>query len=203
MVRPVLIALGANIPLSNNDLMENLRHGASAMQACDNLRITNASGLYSTAPVGGKGLQPRYLNAVVQATCKLPPMQLLRLLKRIERETGRRQRGLNAPRPLDLDILDYRGQCIGRRVPHVRGHAKAQRRPTLMLPHPELHRRRFVLEPLLEIRPHWMHPVLGRSARQLGSRLPRPPGSIRRIQQTAASDDGSPWWCKGGRTQGR
>lgn len=191
MTRPVLIALGANIPLHNSCLIENLRHGASLIQTCGNLRITKMSGVYSTAPADTTGRQPRYVNAVIEASCPMPPGQLLRCLKRIEREAGRRQRGLNAPRPLDLDILDYRGQCLGSRRPRTRGQAKRQSRPILVLPHPELHRRRFVLEPLLEIRPHWVHPALGRSARQLVSRLPRPPGSITRLPSPTGDPD---WW---------
>jgi 2-amino-4-hydroxy-6-hydroxymethyldihydropteridine diphosphokinase len=89
---------------------------------------------------------------------------MLRLLKRIERRAGRRLGRRWGPRPLDIDILDYRGTRIGwpprRREPG-----------RLILPHPEMHRRVFVLVPLLEIAPHWRHPILGLGARALLSHL--------------------------------
>lgn len=177
----MLIAIGANLPLQNRGLLENLRHGVSALHSCDKLRIRRVSGVYSTAPVGGAGRQPRYLNAVIDVEGSIAPGQLLRLLKRIERAAGRRMRGLNAPRPLDLDVLEHGGRCLGwARVPVAR-RAPRRRAGAIVLPHPELHHRRFVLEPLIELRPQWMHPVLNRTALQLSRRLPRKPGSIRRV----------------------
>lgn len=177
----MLIAIGANLPLDTRGLLENLRLGASALQSCDKLRIRRVSGVYSTAPVGGAGRQPRYLNAVLDVEGSIAPGQLLRLLKRIERTAGRRMRGLNSPRPLDLDVLDQGGRCLGWPRARVARRAPKRRAGVILLPHPELHRRRFVLEPLIELSPRWMHPVLDRTALQLSRRLPRKPGSIRRV----------------------
>lgn len=193
MIRPVLIALGSNILIDSSGLHGNLNSSISALRSCDNLRIIEMSSLYSTAPVGGGGRQPSYLNAVVAVSCAIPPARLLRLLKQIERAAGRRKRGLNAARPIDLDIIDFGGQSLSWRRPLRRKPSKGRARPHLMLPHPELHRRRFVLEPLIDVAPHWVHPVLKRSARQLVSGLGRPPGSIRRISGRGAAGTGPQW----------
>ncbi|MDI7774361.1 2-amino-4-hydroxy-6-hydroxymethyldihydropteridine diphosphokinase [Asticcacaulis sp. EMRT-3] len=98
---------------------------------------------------------PPYYNAVMVVETELPPQALLALLHEVEREAGRlRQPGLlNAPRTLDLDLIAY-----GRRVMTEDG---------LILPHPRSHERGFVMGPLAEIRPDWLHPELGRTATDL------------------------------------
>jgi 2-amino-4-hydroxy-6-hydroxymethyldihydropteridine diphosphokinase len=141
------------------------------LRAVDELRqlgmhVERVSRIYSTAPLG-PGRQDRYLNAVVLVTSPPPPAELLRLLKRIERRAGRRTSSRRwGPRPLDIDILQYGGKRIGwpprRRIP---GH--------LILPHPEMHRRAFVLVPLCDVAPDWRHPVLGLGARALLARIAR------------------------------
>jgi 2-amino-4-hydroxy-6-hydroxymethyldihydropteridine diphosphokinase len=145
--------------------------GATLPRAIDELRqdgvcVLRASRTFSTAP-HGPGLQDRYLNAVLLVATPLAPAALLRLLKRIERRAGRRLSGRKwGPRPLDIDILQYGGKRIGwpprRREPG-----------RLVLPHPEMHRRAFVLVPLLDVVPHWRHPVLDLGARALLVRLAR------------------------------
>jgi 2-amino-4-hydroxy-6-hydroxymethyldihydropteridine diphosphokinase len=127
------------------------------------VQIVRTSNLYTTKPVGG-GRQPRYLNAVVLANTTLAPGTLLRLVKQLERCAGRRPRERMSARPLDIDILDYGGRRVGRSAA-ARGHGQ------LNLPHPELENRAFVLEPLLDVEPHWHHPVLRQSARRLLARL--------------------------------
>jgi 2-amino-4-hydroxy-6-hydroxymethyldihydropteridine diphosphokinase len=89
---------------------------------------------------------------------------LLRLAKRIERQAGRRLGGHWGPRSLDIDVLDYGGRSYG-------SPSRRRRRGQLVLPHPEMHRRAFVLVPLLEVVPHWSHPALGATARTLLARL--------------------------------
>jgi 2-amino-4-hydroxy-6-hydroxymethyldihydropteridine diphosphokinase len=90
---------------------------------------------------------------------------LLRCLKRLERSAGRRRGRRNGPRPLDLDILDFGGLILNWRSTNI------AHRPTIALPHPELHRRLFVLVPLAEVAPFWRHPVLDATARRLAVRL--------------------------------
>jgi 2-amino-4-hydroxy-6-hydroxymethyldihydropteridine diphosphokinase len=93
------------------------------------------------------------------------PGALLRLLKRLERRAGRKMRGHWKPRPLDLDILDFGGRVIGR---GTRNRVEGR----LVLPHPELHRRGFVLVPLVAAAPRWRHPVLDAYARRILARAP-------------------------------
>jgi 2-amino-4-hydroxy-6-hydroxymethyldihydropteridine diphosphokinase len=123
-----------------------------------------ASSLYQTWPVG-QDRQPAYLNAVLAVEVSDSPGRLLRCLKRLERSAGRRRGRRNGPRPLDLDILDFGGQVLNWRPANV------AQRPTIVLPHPEMHRRLFVLVPLAEVVPFWRHPVLDATARQLALRL--------------------------------
>ena len=83
----------------------------------------------------------------------MPARELLAAVKRIERLAGRKTTFRNGPRTLDVDLLDVRGEIASS--------------PGLTLPHPRLHRRRFVLEPLAAIAPRWRHPVSGKTANQL------------------------------------
>jgi 2-amino-4-hydroxy-6-hydroxymethyldihydropteridine diphosphokinase len=129
------------------------------------VKLVKVSSFFSTAPVG-PGRQPRYLNAVALAEPGLAPGALLRLAKRIERRAGRRFGPNSAARPLDIDILDYGGR-------RLRGADRPRARGRLILPHPELHARAFVLQPLLQVAPAWRHPVLGLSAKTLLARLTR------------------------------
>jgi 2-amino-4-hydroxy-6-hydroxymethyldihydropteridine diphosphokinase len=123
------------------------------------VEIVAASRLYKTDAVGG-GRQPPYLNAVVVARANIGPGSLLRLVKRLERRAGRRSTPPMQARPLDIDVLDFGGRRLnwpgGRR-----------QRGRLILPHPLLHKRAFVLVPLSEVAPGWTHPVLGLRARTL------------------------------------
>jgi 2-amino-4-hydroxy-6-hydroxymethyldihydropteridine diphosphokinase len=125
--------------------------------------VTSASSLYLTEPAGG-GRQPAYLNAVIAVSGGCAPGSLLRLAKQIERRAGRRPRPPMQARPLDIDILDFGGRRQG--WPPLR-----RERGRLILPHPLLQRRTFVLVPLMEIAPHWRHPVFGRQPKALLARL--------------------------------
>jgi 2-amino-4-hydroxy-6-hydroxymethyldihydropteridine diphosphokinase len=136
--------------------------------------ILRVSDIYKTAPVGS-GRQPAYLNAVAVARSALGPTALLRLLKSLERRAGRRVTPPLQPRPLDIDILDLGGRRLNWPAP-------GRKRSGLVLPHPLLQERAFVLVPLLEVAPHWTHPVLGVSARTLLARLGRDGGrGVRRF----------------------
>lgn len=154
----LLLGLGGNVAGRWGAPRETLLRACRELEQAG-VSIVRASSGYSTKPVGDTP-QPRYLNAVLLAKAYIAPGALLRLLKRIERTAGRRTGRAMASRPLDLDILDYGGRRIGR---------PALRRPRgrLILPHPEMHKRAFVLVPLLEVAPAWRHPVSGRSVKAL------------------------------------
>jgi 2-amino-4-hydroxy-6-hydroxymethyldihydropteridine diphosphokinase len=158
----LLLGLGGNVAGGWGAPRETLARACHELERAG-VSIVCASNVYSTKPVGDTP-QPRYLNAVVLAKAYIAPGVLLRLLKQIERRAGRRTGRAMASRPLDLDILDYGGRRIGR--PALR-----RQRGRLILPHPEMHKRAFVLIPLLEVAPAWRHPVSGRSVKALLTQL--------------------------------
>jgi 2-amino-4-hydroxy-6-hydroxymethyldihydropteridine diphosphokinase len=137
------------------------------------------SSLYTTTPVG-LGRQPAYLNAVVLVDASMAPAALLRTLKHIERRAGRRLGRHWGPRQLDIDILDIAGRQVG--------NPRGRRRPgQLLLPHPEMHRRAFVLLPLREVAPCWHHPRLGLTVSALLARLgPHDRAGVRRLLDSPA-----------------
>lgn len=165
----VLIALGANIVGRWGTPCAALRRAIVELRR-QGVKVTATSRLYATRPVGGIP-QPDYVNAVVAATTRLAPVALLVLCKRLERSAGRAHGPLHGPRPLDLDII-----CCDSRV--IGWPAVARRRGGLILPHPEAHRRAFVLRPLMDVAPRWVHPVLRRRAREILRQLPVSPDDV-------------------------
>jgi 2-amino-4-hydroxy-6-hydroxymethyldihydropteridine diphosphokinase len=154
----LLLGLGGNVAGHWGTPRETFARACRELERAG-VRIVRISGCYSTAPVGDAP-QPRYLNAVVRAEAHLAPGALLRLLKQIERRAGRRTARAMASRPLDLDILDYGGRRIGRPT-------RRRERSRLILPHPEISKRAFVLVPLRDVAPAWRHPQSGRSVKTL------------------------------------
>jgi 2-amino-4-hydroxy-6-hydroxymethyldihydropteridine diphosphokinase len=163
-VNTLLLALGANLAGPWGSPGEALRRARRELSGAG-LRILASSHIYDTAPLG-PGRQAPYLNAVLLLQAHVAPGALLRLIKRIERRAGRRLGTRWGPRCLDIDILDYGGRRLA--WPQRR-----RQRGRLVLPHPEMHRRAFVLVPLLEVDPHWRHPALAVAGRTLLARLAR------------------------------
>ncbi|GBE42253.1 2-amino-4-hydroxy-6-hydroxymethyldihydropteridine pyrophosphokinase [bacterium BMS3Bbin10] len=163
----ILVALGSNLSGAWGAPSQILNRAVLEMGKPPDTAILGLSGLYETAGVG-RGRPGVFVNAVVSLECHCSASALLRRLKMIEHRAGPRSSRRWGPRTLDLDILDYRGLIA--RWPQRGRLNEAAIRNQLVLPHPLLHERPFVLAPLDEVAPDWRHPVLRRTARQLWRR---------------------------------
>ncbi len=139
------VALGGNL----GDPQSTLRQGITALADLPQGRLVAASSLYRSAALGHAD-QPDFVNAVAQLSTELAPQPLLAALLAIEKRFGRERSFRNAPRTLDLDLLLYDAQPIDE--------------PELVVPHPRMHERAFVLAPLLEIAPGCVIPGKGPAA---------------------------------------
>jgi 2-amino-4-hydroxy-6-hydroxymethyldihydropteridine diphosphokinase len=139
----VALGLGSNL----GDRLTSLRRGWAAVCALAGVRPLDRSGIWETAYVGPGGPQPPYLNACARIATSLEPRELLAALQRIERDCGRPPATHLQPRPLDLDILLFGDRLV--------------REPDLVIPHPRLRDRAFVLEPLAELDPELILPDSG------------------------------------------
>lgn len=149
-MKSVIIGIGSN--LGNSVLnCEKALEGIS-----DFSDIARVSSFYETEPVG-KEDQPSFINCVAEIDTELQPHELLGRLKAVERSLGRERIEKWGPRTIDLDIVFYGDRIIDD--------------SELCIPHPEAHLRRFVLEPLREIAPGLMHPVLHLTVSDLLDRL--------------------------------
>ncbi len=149
MESAVFIALGSN----QGDRELYLLRGVAEVGKLPGTKIAALSSFFDTEPVGPVQ-QANFLNAVARLETALSPQELLRQLQQIETGIFQRKREIpGGPRPMDLDLLFY-----GSLILHE---------PGLVIPHPRLHERRFVLEPLVEIAPDFIHPGLGRSVKAL------------------------------------
>lgn len=158
MHETIYLALGTNL----DDRAANLRTAIDSLPP--RVSVVQESSVYATPPWGYQD-QPDFLNQVIEVHTKLEPLPLLRFLKRIEKEMGRLKTFRNGPRLIDLDILFY-----GQRVVE---------KDNLHIPHPRLDQRAFVLVPLGEIAPDFVHPVLQETVETLLSRVE--PHGVRRL----------------------
>lgn len=156
----IVIGLGANLPDSaGRPAAETLRAAISLLRAATWMEVVDVSRLWETAPVPISD-QPWYVNAVLLGHSMLPPVELMAALHEVERTFGRVRRERWEARVLDLDLL-----AVGS---EVRG---ADQMAELVLPHPRLAERAFVLRPLAEVAPDWRHPVTGEGIAALIARL--------------------------------
>lgn len=152
------------------------------MLAQHGFEVWSVSGIYESPSLAFIS-QPDFQNAVVVGKAHMGPVQLIRLCHRVERLAGRRIGSRWGPRSLDIDIVAMGGRVLGFKRPN-RPAAQPGRRPNcVVLPHPEAHRRAFVLLPLAELAEHWVHPVLKRTVRQMVANLPQ--GSRRKLQRVS------------------
>ena len=159
----ILLALGANIPSGDSSPpVASLERALAVIDSIPGLRLIGRSRWYRSAPVPPSG-QPDYVNGAARFAGEVEPAEFLALLHRLEAEAGRVRGIANAARPLDLDIIG-----IGDLVRPGPGMSA----PDPILPHPRAHLRRFVLEPLAEVAPDWVHPVLGQTPGALAAGLP-------------------------------
>ena len=156
----VYLSLGSNL----GDRVANLAHAIELLREIGS--VDAVSRLFETEPVEYTN-QPWFVNCAVAVTTSLTPSHLIARLLKLEEEMGRRRNQAKGPREIDLDILLFGDDVIDT--------------PELTVPHPAMHKRRFVLEPLAEIAPHVLHPVLRQSIEQLRDALPPGPPVVRRF----------------------
>ena len=152
----ILIALGANLPGPFGPPERGIEEALSEMTK-RGIKVIARSKVHKTAPVPISS-QPWYSNAVAAVQTDFGAWDVFRILKQIERDFGRRDAERNAARILDLDLLAYNSDVMDA--------------PDLVLPHPRMHERTFVLGPLREIAPNWRHPLLKKSVGEMIAGLP-------------------------------
>jgi 2-amino-4-hydroxy-6-hydroxymethyldihydropteridine diphosphokinase len=144
MEHTAYIGMGSNL----GDRMRNISEAIRLMEGHPTIKVLSLSHFYETEPLTLKGeKQNWYLNCVLKIRTSLNAVRLFRVMQDIENILGRIRTEKWGPRTLDLDLLFFDGDII--------------RTHTLTIPHPELHKRRFVLEPLAELAPKMVHPIKG------------------------------------------
>ena len=142
----VYLALGSNL----DNRLANLKQAVAALSP--QMEVKAKSHLYETPPWGYED-QPKFLNQVIKVKTYLEPEPLLKHIKRLEITLGRKPSFQNGPRLIDIDILFYDDLILDT--------------PSLVLPHPRLHERGFVLLPLMDIDPDLVHPINKKSIREM------------------------------------
>jgi 2-amino-4-hydroxy-6-hydroxymethyldihydropteridine diphosphokinase len=161
MHKIVFLSLGSNL----GDRAANLE---TAIKQLDSLgKVETVSSFYETEPVELTA-QPWFLNCAVKLDTEKMPRQLIAGILALERGMGRQRKQKNGPRIIDIDILLFGSSMIDL--------------PSLTVPHPKMHERRFVLEPLAEIAPEARHPVFKRTVRELRDALP-PGQAVKKLAQ--------------------
>ncbi len=161
-----LVAIGANLTRADGSpALETCRWAVARLGRLPGLRVAAVSSWWESAAIPPDPRSPPYVNGMVRLEGAGDRAALLAALHGIEDEVGRARPYPNAPRVLDLDLIDLGGQVLAG--------------PTPILPHPRAHLRAFVLRPLAEVAPGWVHPVLQRRVEDLIAALD--PQEIRRL----------------------
>jgi 2-amino-4-hydroxy-6-hydroxymethyldihydropteridine diphosphokinase len=149
-----LVAIGANLPGADGATpLETCRRAVACLAAIPGMRVVAVSSWWDSAPIPLDPASPAYVNGVALLEGETTPEALLAALHAIEDATGRARPYPNAPRVLDLDLIDLGG--------------RVRAGPAPVLPHPRAHQRAFVLRPLAEVAPGWVHPVTGQGVAAL------------------------------------
>jgi 2-amino-4-hydroxy-6-hydroxymethyldihydropteridine diphosphokinase len=150
--RKVYLGVGSNL----GNRQGNIKKAARLLGENGNIQVVRRSSFYETEPVGYKK-QPDFLNCIFEIKTSLTPLVLLKVLKNIEKKLKRVKNIKWGPRLIDLDILLYGNKVI--------------EKTNLTIPHPEMHKRRFILAPLAEIAPEIIHPLKKKTILELYKNL--------------------------------
>ncbi len=164
-----IIGLGANL----EQPLEMIYAAVEKIKELPDTRLRAMSSVYLTEPVGGPPGQNWYHNAAAFFETALPPLEFLRELLAVEKALGRRRLVRWGPRIIDLDFL-------------AMGALTLEAEPELILPHPRMHERLFVMAPVAEMAPGWRHPILGRTAREILGEIPGQGQGIKKMPERAA-----------------
>lgn len=157
----IFIGIGGNLPSNKFGTTPEILQKTLRVINLNVCRVVRCSPWYKSAPVPS-GKQPDYLNAVVEVLTNLPANKLLSQLHEVENEFGRVRTVANASRIIDLDLISYHDQVV-----------EPKEEYGLCLPHPRLSERAFVLFPLFDLDPNWVHPVNDKTISKLINGLPK------------------------------
>ena len=174
----VFIGFGSNL----GDRQEYCDRAITLMGLLPHSRLVAVSSYYETQPVDPEGVlgSTWFFNGVVKIETSLSPPNLLEICQETERALGRDDHDRNGPRTIDFDILLYGDHII--------------EQPGFTVPHPRLHLRRFALEPLVELEPEWIHPVLKKTVKELFDHLDDP-SQVRKLDLVPGSRFGTQPAC--------
>lgn len=173
----IFIALGANLPSARFGPPRKTLEAALEAMAESGIRAVRRSSWYESTAVPPSD-QPNFVNGVAEVETDMSPEDILDVLHAIEADFGRERRVRWAARIVDLDLLAYHDRVIG---------DSEREGESIVVPHPRLHERRFVLVPLVELAPDWRHPVLGKTAAELLAALP-PGDHVEKLTSDGAGD---------------
>ena len=145
MSNQIIIGIGGNINSEDGTHPVKICNKAICSLQQYSIKVKKQSKWYNSEAIP-KSNQPNFFNCVVIAITKLNEYDVLKFLHKIEAEFGRKRNEINEPRSIDLDLIDYSNKVLNNK--------------NLTLPHPRAHLRKFVIRPLAEINPYWIHPIL-------------------------------------------
>ena len=143
----IYLNIGSNLPLEEGGRETNILKAVSCLKKL-NLYLIEISSFYQT-PAYPNNSDPKFINLCVKLESNLKSSELLNEIKKIEKKLGRTRIKKNEPRTCDIDIIDFNGKII--------------KNDELIVPHPRLHLRNFVIYPLKEIEPNWLHPIFNKN----------------------------------------